>query len=106
MTVYEFIKEEPNEIMLDKAEIYDVDYLERLLVRTNQHKDLREQDEYKKAQDIYIELTMSCDRGEAVGWMRYWMAKAIAYGLETKDKRWGYFFLAAYDLRRELARGY
>ena len=106
MTGYEFVKLEMSRSNMRKAELYDARELENLLVRMNKNKDLREQKEYKDAEDAFIDCTMSCERSEAIGWMRYWMGKAIAYGLETKDKRWGYFFLAAYDLRRELAKRY
>lgn len=106
MTGYEFIKVKINRRNLERAEMYDANELEKLLIRMNKNKDLREQRDYKDAQDAFIDCTMSCDRGEAIGWMRAWIGKAIAYGLETKDTKWGYFFLAAYDLRRELARGF
>lgn len=104
MTAYDFIRLEPDRNNLRKADLYDAGILEEILVGTNYNKNLREQKEYKQAEGAFIDCTMSCDRDEAIGWMRYWMGKAIAYGLATKDKNWGYFFLAAYDLRRHLIK--
>lgn len=105
MTAYEFIKNDVSVIDRKKVDLYDADMLVSILEKVNSGKNLREQKEYRDAWDSFIDCTMSCDRGEAIGWMRYWMGKAIAYGLETKRREWGYFFLAAYDLRRDLMRG-
>lgn len=105
MTGYEFIKFRPSQGYRNKAELYDADELKDLLLMRNKEKDLRDQRDYKDAQGAFIDCTMSCDREEAIGWMRFWMGKAIAYGLQTHDKKWGYFFLAAYDLRSELING-
>lgn len=104
MTAYEFTRFEPTFTYADRARVYDANMLASLLVQRNPSKDLRTQREYREAEDIYYELTMSCDRGEALAWLRYWMANAIAYGLTTKDTKWGYFFLAAYDIQSRLAR--
>lgn len=108
MTAYDFIKAR---ITIDEhsrlnGTVYDNDYLVRLLENKNSDKNLREQPDYVQAQDAYIDVTMSCDRGEAIDCMKYFMEKAIVYGLKTGDKFWGYLFLAAYDLKKELMGGY
>jgi len=107
MTAYEFIRARVKRI----AEINDYSYrpenLERILVKVadSNGKDLRRQREYREAIDAFVDITMSCDLGEAIGTLGYFREKAVAYGVQTKDKNWGYFFLAAYDLERRLRKG-
>ena len=48
---------------------------------------------------------MSCNEQEAVNWMKYYMANAIAYGIQTKNLDWRTKFLAAWDLFLELTGG-
>lgn len=105
MTAYEFTKFTPTFTCDAKARTYDTNMLASLLVKRNPNKDLRSQRCYKEAEDIYYELTMSCNKGEALAWLRYWMSNAIAYGLATNDTKWGYYFLAAYDIQNRLNRG-
>lgn len=102
MTAYEFTRFESDYTSKAKAGFYDANIIASLLEQRNSGKDLRKQPEYKEADFVYFELTGSCDRQEAMSWMKYWMANAIAYGIQTGDTKWGYFFLAAYDLMQEL----
>lgn len=105
MTAYEFIKLKVSNNSPRQAEMYDANVLERLLVYRNSGKDLRKQREYKEAEDAFYDCTMSCDRDEAKECMAYFMGKAIAYGLQTQDTKWGYFFLAAFDIHKRLIGG-
>lgn len=102
MTAYEFIKARVKRNNLVYSDWYRPSHLEKVLIDSNKGKDLRRQREYHDAQDAFIDVTMSCDLEEAIGSLEFFREKAVAYGLETKDKNWGYFFLAAYDLERRL----
>lgn len=68
-------------------------------------KDYTQEAEYIDARFWFIETTMSCDLDEAIGWMKYYMANAIAYGIETKNLDWRTKFLAAWDIFIELTDG-
>ena len=54
--------------------------------------------DYIEARHVFIDTTMSCNQLEAVKWLEYYMANAIAYGVTTKNLDWKTKFLAAYDL--------
>ena len=102
MTAYEFTRFEADYTSKVRAREYDADMLASLLIQRNPNKNLREQKEYKDADFMFFEVIQSCDRQEARGWLQYFMANAIAYGLSTHDTDWGYFFLVAYDMLKEL----
>lgn len=42
---------------------------------------IRETDDYESLKDLYIEYTMSCDKGEQVAWMKHY----IHVGLQKLD---------------------
>jgi len=53
---------------------------------------------YYKAHDhCQIESTMSCDKDEAIGWMRRYMSMALSDGNGSLDINLRAMFLAAYD---------
>ena len=98
MTAYEFTRFEADYTSKVRARTYDANMLASLLIQSNPGKNLREQPEYKDAEDMFYETTQSCNRDEAIGWLSYYRANAIAYGLATGDRAWGYFYLAAHDI--------
>lgn len=61
-------------------------------------KDYKQDPDYIEARHMFIDTTMSCNQREAVQWLEYYMANAIAYGVTTKNLDWKTKFLAAYDL--------
>ena len=61
--------------------------------------------DYEDAKHWFLETTMSCDHDEAVNWMKYYMANAIAYGIQTKNLDWRTKFLAAWDIFVSLTDG-
>ena len=67
--------------------------------------DYHEKADYIDAKGWFYETTMSCDKNEAINWMKYYMANAIAYGIQTKNLDWRTKFLAAYDIFNELTGG-
>lgn len=102
MTAYDFIKTDYTKKA--KHQTYQANTLAFLLIQSNPGKDLREQPEYKEAEDAFYDSTMSCNREEAINWMSYYQSNAIAYGLATNDTRWGYYFLAAFDIQQRLIK--
>lgn len=60
--------------------------------------------EYKKAEDMYYELTMSCNKDEAMTWMKTWMLWARAYWYDTLNADWMSKFLAAFDIYMHLKK--
>lgn len=68
-------------------------------------KDYHDDPDYIDAKDWMLETTMSCDKKEAIEWMKFYMGKAIVYGIESKNLDWKTKFLAAYDLFLELTDG-
>jgi len=61
--------------------------------------------DYLDHHDWQIDLTMSCSREEAIGWLECWMMEAIFGGSGTFDPQLRAKFLSAYDLRCSLRRG-
>lgn len=98
MTAYEFTRFEADFTAKEKAATYDLGTIRFLIGYNNPGKDFTADARYEQAYDMFIELTMGCDYGEAVNWAKYWVMNAIAYGNQTKDRDWMYFFLAADDL--------
>lgn len=98
MNAYEFTRFEADFTAKEKAKSYDLGTIEFLIGYNNPNRNFREEPEYKEAYDMFIELTMSCSYNEAVSWAKYWTMNAIAYGNQTKDRKWMVFFLAANDL--------
>lgn len=90
---------------LKAKKFYDVDELANKITESNPGVDFRQNADYKDAEHWFIETTMSCDKDEAVDWMKYYMANAIAYGIQTKSLDWRTKFLAAHDLFVSLTGG-
>lgn len=86
----------PNNNCIIKAQTYDLAILEMRILC--EHKDIKNSKEYSNTKSIFYDLTMSCDSNEAKRWLNHYVIKAIAYGLDTKDLNWQYYFLSAYDI--------
>lgn len=100
MNAYEFTRFEADFTAKEKVKGYDVGTVEYLIEYNAHGKNLRADAEYIDARDTFIELTMSCNEAEALNWLKYWAANAIAYGNQTRNKDWRHKFLAANDLYR------
>lgn len=98
MNAYEFTRFEADFTAKEKAKGYDLGTIEFLIQYNNPKRDFRSEAEYKEAYDMFIELTMSCNEKEAISWAKYWVMNSIAYGNQTKDRKWMVFFMAANDL--------
>ena len=105
MTGYEFTRFEADFTNRMKAMHYDAGTVAFKIKQSNPTIDFRKDPDYKDAEHWFIDTTMSCDPEEAVTWMKYYMANAIAYGIETKNRDWRTKFLAAYDLFISLTDG-
>lgn len=86
-----------NQILMNK---YDADALAFRV--TYQNEKLRESEAYENEVDRLIDVTMSCNRREAILWLVKFMEDAIKYGIETRDLGWKTRFLAAYDICSDL----
>ena len=100
MNAYEFTRFDADFTAKAKAGAYDIRTLAFLIDYHDKEKALRQSGDYADCKETFIELTMSCTEEEAKRWMEYWMANAIAYGLETQNRDWRTKFLAAYDIYR------
>lgn len=63
---------------------------------------IRKTAEYQNTKSCYYDCTMSCDRGEAKGWLKAFMERAINYGEQTKNLDWKEKYLAAYDILKDI----
>lgn len=104
MNGYEFTRFDADFTSKVKANAYDADVvamkaMEALGTNYKQNED------YTDAHYWFIETTMSCNEEEAINWMKYYMADAIAYGIQTKNLDWRTKFLAAYDIFVSLTKG-
>lgn len=104
MTGYEFTRFEADFTSQMKAQYYDTKTVAFQILHNEKNVDLRKTDDYQDAKEWFIETTMSCDEAEAMQWMNYYMANAIAYGIQTKHLDWRTKFLAAYDIANGLRR--
>ena len=104
MTGYEFTRFEADFTSKVKAQAYEASVVAMKIKEAFQKsgKNFWEEADYKDAKDWFIDSTMSCDKQEAINWMKYYMANAIAYGIETKNLDWRTKFMAAWDLFRGL----
>ena len=107
MTGYEFTRFEADFTSKVKARAYEASVVAMQAERAFglAGKDYKEEPDYIDAKHWFIETTMSCDEDEAINWMKYYMANAIAYGIETKNLDWRTKFLAAWDLFVSLTGG-
>ena len=104
MTGYEFTRFEADFTSRVKAQAYDINTLAHKIEYNNPTVDFRADEDYKDAENWFIETTMSCTPEEAIRWMEYYMSNAIAYAIETKNLDWRTKFLAAYDLFNSLTK--
>ena len=102
MTGYEFTRFESDFTSKVKAQAYEASVVAFQIEYDNPGVDFKQDADYIDAKDWFIETTMSCDKDEAINWMKYYMANAIAYGIQTKSLDWRTKFLAAWDLFKEL----
>ena len=104
---YEFTRFEADFTSQLKAQAYDADVVAMQAMHAFERagEDYKEAPDYIDAKDWFIETTMSCDHDEAVNWMKYYMANAIAYGIQTKNLDWRTKFLAAWDLFEHITGG-
>lgn len=70
-----------------------------------QMPNIRDSAHYERVSETMIDLTMSCNRQEAIGHMDTWMAAALEQGKKSVNEDLRCKFLAAYDLREELIKG-
>lgn len=105
MTGYEFTRFEADFTNKVKAQAYDAGTVAFQIKYNNPTIDFRSEADYEDAKNWFVETTMSCNEGEAINWMKYYMANAIAYGIQTKNKDWRTKFLAAWDLFNSLTKG-
>lgn len=54
---------------------YEARILEMLILR--RYPNIRFEADYEGMKDWIIERTMSCDKGEQIGWMKYYMIQAL-----------------------------
>lgn len=104
MDAYEFTRFEADFTSKVKAQAYEASVVATLAKQAFDEAgiDYKQDADYIDAKHVFIELTMSCDMQEAINWMKYWMADAIAYGIMTKNLDWRTKFLAAYDIFNDL----
>ena len=107
MNGYEFTKFESDYTSKVKAQAYEASVVAMQAAHAFEVNciDYKEEDDYKDAQYWFIETTMSCNKEERISWMKYYMANAIAYGIQTKNLDWKTKFLAAWDLFEEITEG-
>lgn len=104
MTGYEFTRFDADYTSKCKASAYEASIVAFQIEYNSKTEDLRLNPDYIDAKEWFIDTTMSCDREEATNWMKYYMANAIAYGIQTKNLDWRTKFLAAYDLYNGLIK--
>ena len=102
MNAYEFTRFDADYTYKARAYACETSVVALQIELAHKDCDAREQVHYTECKDVFIELTMSCNKQEAIKWMKYWMANALAYGIKTKNVDWQYKFLAAYDLFNSL----
>lgn len=104
MNGYEFTRFEADFTNKVKAQAYDAEVIAMKCKEAFEKagKNFWTEPDYLDAKNWFLETTMSCDQEEAINWMKYYMANAIAYGIQTKNLDWRTKFLAAWDLFRGL----
>ena len=107
MTGYEFTRFEADFTNKVKSQAYEASVVAMQAMHNFEicNEDYKENADYIDAKNWFVETTMSCDKDEAVNWMKYYMANAIAYGIQTKNLDWRTKFLAAWDLFKSLTDG-
>lgn len=107
MNGYEFTRFEADFTSKVKAQAYEASVVAEQARQAFEKAgdDYKANPDYEDAKNWFIETTMSCDNDEAINWMKYYMANAIAYGIQTKFLDWRTKFLAAWDLFVSLTGG-
>lgn len=107
MNGYEFTRFEADFTSKSKARAYEASVvaMQVMHIYESNSKDYKDEADYIDAKNWFYETTMSCNKAEAINWMKYYMANAIAYGIQTKNLDWRTKFLAAYDIFNELTGG-
>lgn len=106
MNGYEFTRFEADFTSKVKARAYEASVVAMKCKAVYEQDliDYKQDPDYQDARNWFIDTTMSCNKEEAINWMKYYMANAIAYGIETKNLDWRTKFLAAYDLHESLSK--
>lgn len=80
---------------INSTGVYDINSLAELLIHKNMR--IRETRKYQEEKNLALDRTMSCNRSEAINWLKHFMAEAIS---KSKDniEDWEYSFLASYDI--------
>jgi hypothetical protein len=107
MNGYEFTRFNADFTSKVKAQAYDAGTV-AFLIKYREKSSIvwNEEPDYKDAKHWFIETTMSCTHEESIEWMKYYMANAIAYGIQTKNLDWRTKFLAAWDIFNDLCKNY
>lgn len=99
MTPYQFIKQDFTSALLkNHTEFIDLQFYYNTLAARNNLSSVREMKEYHDIQDMFYDVTMSCNLQECKEQLEYFMVNAIGYGYATSDKKWILYFLAAWDI--------
>ena len=102
MTAYEFINYDAGYEYRQKALQCCMQRVYQLILINNPGRDFTTELEYKDAENIFYDVTGSCDKGEACDWLMDFMVQAVAYGFETKNLDWQHKFLAAHNILKNL----
>lgn len=80
----------------------DINAYYKTIAQRNKLSKVRNCADYQSIQDLIYDMTMSCSCDECVRWLRYFMVNAIGYGYKTLNKDWILYFLAAWDIHKEV----
>ena len=84
---------------MKKGTSYDLNTLAFLIGQGG----IRENVKYAETRDDLLDKTMSCNKMEAVSWMKYYMQSVIYEGDGQKNLELRCKFLAAYDIYKSLS---
>lgn len=89
--------------LLANSKAYDAAFLERQIL--NSDPTIVESVDFAQETDDLIEKTMSCDLGEAIGWMRFWMSESLTASKNEYNRSLRIQFIAAYRMYIYLMKG-
>ena len=99
MDIVEFIKTNYTPIFQEKnIKLLDFRAYYNTIAARNNLAGVRTRSDYQGIQNLYYDVTMSCNPSERTMWIEHFMLNAIAYGFKTLDKCWILYFLAAWDM--------
>jgi hypothetical protein len=81
-------------LFLNGNKEYDIHELAKALIKS---PTVKNSVYYEMHEHYQIELTSSCDKGEAVAWMKGWMVDAVALGDGKANTNLRAMYLAAYE---------